>query len=165
MLGFEAVCDEQVPILVKTQKVIVELPHLQHFAKFNLEIQHETQDQSLVLLGSARSFLTKSIKKTQNEFERSAGIKRIKAHQASLFKESGNSQNNYEFKLNKVKTKHVEKGTNSLTSSLFTIHNSHVLCVTRNLVLTYSEFQAQFNYLESSLVIAGNSSISMMQGI
>jgi len=79
MLGFEAVCDEQVPISIQSQKVIVELPHLEHYAKFNLEIQHETQEQSLVLLGNARSFLTKSIKKTQNEFERSVGIKRIKS--------------------------------------------------------------------------------------
>ena len=45
---------------------------------------------------------------------------------------------------------------------MFTIHNSHVLCVTQNVVLTYSEYQSQFNYLESSLIIAGNASVTMM---
>lgn len=84
----------------------------------------------MILLGNARGSMTKSIKKTQNEFERSAGIKRIKGQQANLFKESENSQNHYEFKLGKVKTKHVEKGVNSMESSLFSHHNAHTLSVT-----------------------------------
>jgi hypothetical protein len=43
MLGFEAICDEQVPVIVKSQKVIVELPpHLENLTKFNNEVLIES---------------------------------------------------------------------------------------------------------------------------
>lgn len=38
MLGFEAVCDEQVPRVVKSKKVVVEMSQLEPLVKFSVEV-------------------------------------------------------------------------------------------------------------------------------